>query len=51
MENKTSYATINNTSPHMVCSKEQNKEEEDMVYEPQSPYYSPVHPSEFYEDE
>ena len=48
---KTPYATSNNISPHMVHSKEQNKGEEDMVYEPQSPYYSPVHPPEFYEDE
>ena len=48
---KTPYTTSNNTSPHMVCSKEQSKEEEDMVYEPQSPYYSPIHSLEFYEDE
>ena len=45
------YAASNNTSPHMVHSKEQRNEEEEMVYEPHSPYYSPVHPPEFYEDE
>ena len=44
---KTAHATSNNTSPHMVHLKEQRKEEEDMVYEPHSPYYSPVHPPEF----
>ena len=48
---KTPYATSNDTSPHMVHSEEQRKEEENMVYELHSPYYSPVHPPEFYEDE
>ena len=48
---KSPYITSNNTSPCMVCSKEQRKEEEEMVYEPHSLYYSPVHPPEFYEDE
>ena len=27
------------------------KEEGELAYEPHSPYYSPVHPPEFYEDE
>ena len=45
------YTTGSITSPHMVQSKEQRKEEEEMAYEPHSPYYSPVHPPEFYEDE
>ena len=48
---KSPYATSNNTSPHMVHSEEQRKKEEEMVYEPHSPYYSPVHPPELYEDE
>ena len=48
---KTPYATSNTTSPHVVRSEEQRKEEENMVYELHSPYYSPVHPPEFYEDE
>ena len=46
------YATSTFTSPPMVWSSEQGKEEEvEMVFEPHSPYYSPVHPPEFYEDE
>ena len=48
---KTPYATSNNTSPHMARSEEQRKEENNMVYEPHSPFYSPVHPPEFYKDE
>ena len=48
---KSPYATSSIASPPMVHSKEQRKEEEEMVYEPHSPYYSPVHPPEFYEDE
>ena len=48
---KSPYATSSIASTHMVCSKEQRKEEEEMVYEPHTPYYSPVHPPEFYEDE
>ena len=48
---KSPYATSSIASPHMVHSKEQRKEEEEMVYQPHSPYYSPVHPPVFYEDE
>ena len=32
-------------------SNEQEEEEVGQVYQPQSLYYSPGHPSEFYEDE
>ena len=48
---KSPYATSSIASPHVVHSKEQRKEEEEMVYEPHSPYYSPIHPPEFYEYE
>ena len=48
---RSPYATSSIVSPHMGCSKEQRKEEEEVVYEPHSPYYSPVHPPEFYKDE
>ena len=48
---KSPYATSSIASPPMVHSKGQRKEEEEMVYEPHSPYYSPVHPPEFYDDE
>ena len=48
---KSPYATSSIASPPSVHLKEQGKEKEEMVYEPQSPYYSPVHPPEFYEDE
>ena len=50
------YTTSTVTSPHTV-TKQVNQEEEErekereLVYEPHSPYYSPVHPPEFYEDE
>ena len=48
---RSPYTTSSIASPHMVCSKEQRKEEEEVVYEPHSPYCSPVHPPEFYENE
>ena len=57
-----SYATSTVTSPHAVHKqvvqgekeKELGREEDEegeLVYEPHSPYYSPVHPPKFYEDE
>ena len=49
---RSPYTTSTITNPPMVRSNEQRKEEEgEMVYEPHSPYYSPVHPPDFYEDE
>ena len=49
---RSPYATSTIASPPMVRSNEPRKEEEGkMVYELYSPYYSPVHPPEFYEDE
>ena len=52
------YATNTVVSPHAVHKqvnqeqKELGREEEgELAYEPHSPYYSPVHPPEFYEDE
>ena len=46
---KSPYATSTIASPSLVPN-EQNKNNE-MVYVPHSPYYSPVHPPEFYGDE
>ena len=46
---KSPYATSSIASPPLAHTKEQRKEDE-MVYVPHSPYYSPVHPPEFYED-
>ena len=49
---RSPYTTSTIASPPMVQSSEQRKEEEgEMVYEWHSPYYLPVHPPEFYEDE
>ena len=54
------YATSTVVSPHAVhkqINQEQKEEESvreeegELAYEPHSPYYSPVHPPEFYEDE
>ena len=45
-------STVN--TPHTTQKEEElGKEEEEgeLAYEPHSPYYSPVHPPEFYEDE
>ena len=41
-------------NPDFVYSGEQEQEQEEeigQVYQPQSPYYSLVHPPEFYDDE
>ena len=46
---KSPYATSTIASPPLA-SNNQRKDDE-MVYVPHSPYYSPVHPPEFYEDE
>ena len=46
---RSPYATI--ASSPAEQSSQQGKEEGEMVYEPHSPYYSPVHPPKFYEDE
>ena len=56
------HNTSNVVSPHVVHKQlnqrqkeeESGKEEEEegkMAYKPHSPYYSPVHPPKFYEDE
>ena len=47
---KSPYATSTIASPKENMG-EQEKSTEEIVYEPHSPYYSPVHPPEFYEDE
>ena len=49
---KSSYATSTIASlPLDVNNQNQNQNNEEMVYVPHSPYYAPVHPPEFYEDE
>ena len=51
---RSPYATSTVASPHTIhkqASQEEKEEEGELVYEPHSPYYSPVHPPEFYEDE
>ena len=48
------YATSTVASPqavHNQASQEEKEEEGELVYKLHSPYYSPVHPPEFYEDE
>ena len=45
---KSPYATSTIASPSV---NNQNQSNEEMVYVPHSPYYSPVHPSTFYGDE
>ena len=49
---RSPYTTSTIASPPMVRSKQQRKEEEgEMVYKLHSPYYYPIYPPEFYEDE
>ena len=49
---RSPYTKSTIASPPAVQSSQQGKEEEgEMVYEPHSPYYSPVHPPKFYDDE
>ena len=53
---RSPYATSTVTSPHAVIKQvsqegEEKEKERELVYEPHSPYYSLVHPPEFYEDE
>ena len=46
------YTTRTIASPPAVQTSQQEKEEEgELVYEPHSPYNSPIHPPKFYEDE
>ena len=47
---KSLYATRTIGSPK-ENKEEQEKDKGEIVYELHSPYYSPVHPPEFYEDE
>ena len=47
---KSTYVTSTITSPPLN-SNDQNQNNEEMVYVLHSPYYSPVHPPEFYGDE
>ena len=54
---KSSYTTSTIASASLDISQiqnqnqNQNQQNEEMVYVPHSPYYSPVHPPTFYEDE
>ena len=48
------YATSTVASPHAVhkqVNQGEKEEEGELAYESHSPYYSPVHPPKFYEDE
>ena len=47
---KSPYVTSTIASPPLGPNN-QNQNNEEMVYVPHSPYYSPVHPPEFYGDE
>ena len=47
---KSPYANSTIASPNQNNQEEQEKGGE-LVYKPHSPYYSPVHPHKFYEDE
>ena len=59
---RSPYATSTVASPHAVHKQvnqgekeeelgREEEEEGELAYEPHSPYYSPVHPPKFYEDE
>ena len=54
---KSTLASSTVATPNSVHKKgqeldqEQQEEEIELAYQPHSPYYSPVHPLEFYEDE
>ena len=49
---RSPYTTSTVASPPAIQTSRQEKDEEgELVYEPQGPYYSPVHPPKFYEDE
>ena len=52
---KSPYVTSTIASPpldnNQIQNQNQNQHNEEMVYVPHSPYYSPVHPLMFYEDE
>ena len=51
---RSPYATSTVGSPqavHKQASQEEKEDEGELVCELHSPYYSPVHPPEFYEDE
>ena len=59
---RSPYASSTVVNPYIVHKQELDQEQEEeelgreeeegeLAYEPNSPYYSPVHPPEFYEDE
>ena len=50
---KSPYATSMIASPPLDSNQTQNQSQnkEEMSYVPHSPYYAPIHPPEFYEDE
>ena len=50
---KSPYATSMIASPLLDSSQTQNQSQnkEEMSYVHHSPYYAPIHPPEFYEDE
>ena len=51
---RSTYTTSTVASPHAIHKQASQKGKEDkgeLVNEPHSPHYSPVHPPKFYEDE
>ena len=51
---RSPYSTSTVVSPpavHKQVSQEEKEEEGELVYELHSPYYSPVHPPKFYDNE
>ena len=44
---RSPYATSSVATSHAVHKQVSQEEEGELVYEPHSPYYSPVHPPEF----
>ena len=51
---KSHHTSSTVTTPHTTQKEEESDKEEEegeLAYEPHSPYYSPVHLPEFYEDE
>ena len=48
---KSPYATSTIASPPLDINQNQNQNNGEITYVLHSPYYAPVHPPEFYEDE
>ena len=44
------FASSTAANSNSISNEQEDEEEVGQVYQPQSPYYSPEHPSEFYKD-